>query len=211
LRREQRLRNREISAQAFFAGAAGKWDKLRRDLYGQNFITSAMLALLPRDYVVADLGCGTGLIASQLAPHVDRVIGIDSSTSMLKAARKRLAVGDNVTLLRGDLTGLPLADGICHAALLMLVLTYVSDIEPVLVEARRILKPAGRLIVVDLLPHDRDDFRRQLGQRHAGFDPGRLTTTLAAARFGQIGTRVLAPEPAAKGPALFLASAAASN
>jgi SAM-dependent methyltransferase len=211
LRLAHRLRNREINTQAFFASAAGKWDKLRRELYGEGFITSAMLSLLPRDYVVTDLGCGTGSVAGQLAPNVGRVIGIDSSTAMLKAARKRLAGRDNITFLRGDLTGLPLADGICDAALLLLVLTYVADIEPVLTESRRILKPAGRLIVVDLLPHDRDDFRRQLGQRHAGLDPEQLKASLAGAGFPRVATQVLPPEPAAKGPALFLASAAAAN
>lgn len=211
LRLVQRLRNREMNSQAFFAGAAGKWDKLRRELYGERFLTSAMLSLLPRDYVVADLGCGTGAVAEQLSPNIRRVIGIDSSTAMLKAARKRLAGRDNITFLRGDLTGLPLADGICDAALLLLVLTYVAEIEPVLMESRRILKPTGRLIIVDLLPHDRDDFRRQLGQQHAGLNVDQLKTSLASAGFGQIATQVLPPEPAAKGPALFLASGSAGG
>ena len=64
LRSLRRSRQRQTDSQAFFAGAAGKWDKLRRELYGESFTTAAMLALLPSDYVVADLGCGTGQTSS---------------------------------------------------------------------------------------------------------------------------------------------------
>src|SRR4051812_16898812 len=58
-RLERLLAEKQNDTQAFFAGAAGEWDKLRRDLYGTTFSDAALLALLPSDYVVADLGCGT--------------------------------------------------------------------------------------------------------------------------------------------------------
>jgi len=87
VRLARRLRQRELSSQEFFAGAAGQWDKLRRELYGEHFSTAAMLALLPSDYIVADLGCGTGNVAAMLAPNVKQVIGVDSSVAMLKAAQ----------------------------------------------------------------------------------------------------------------------------
>src|SRR6476620_5877757 len=68
LRLERRLRDREEKdSQSFFAGAAEEWDRLRSELYGQSFSTEAMLALLPPDYTVADLGCGTGRTSEQLA------------------------------------------------------------------------------------------------------------------------------------------------
>jgi ubiquinone/menaquinone biosynthesis C-methylase UbiE len=207
LRLVRRLRHRDTDTQAFFASTAGKWDQLRRELYGESFTTSAMLALLPREFVVADLGCGTGQVASQLARHVDRVIGIDSSSAMLKAARKRLAEHENVELLRGELNALPLEDASCDAALLLLVLTYVPDIDLVLAEARRILKPGGKLVVVDLLPHDREDFRREMGQQHGGFEPASIVRSLTRAELAQVTCDALAPEPDAKGPALFLATA----
>ena len=89
LRLTRRLSEREPAAQAFFAGAAGRWDKLRSELYGEAFSREALLALLPADWVVADLGCGTGQTAMALAPHVRRVIGVDQSGAMLKAAKKR--------------------------------------------------------------------------------------------------------------------------
>ena len=144
LRLERHLRHRQEAGAAFFAGAAGQWDRLRQELYGSAFSQAALLALLPADHVVADLGCGTGPIAEQLAPHVRRVIGVDGSAAMLKAARRRLGDVDNVELRQGDLSAVPIDDGTCDAALLVLVLTYVSDVPGVLREVRRILKPGGR-------------------------------------------------------------------
>jgi ArsR family transcriptional regulator len=207
LRLVRLLSERETGSEAFFASAAGKWDKLRAELYGQGFTTAAMLALLPRDAVVADLGCGTGQVAGMLAARVARVIGIDSSAAMLRSARKRLEDRPNVELLRADLAQLPVENASVDAALLLLVLTYIPDISAVLSEAARILSPGGRLVIVDLLPHDRDDFRRQMGQVHPGFDPDQLRATLATSGFADVSIIPLPPEPEAKGPAIFLAAA----
>ncbi len=208
LRLERRLRERPDDAQAFFARSAGEWDKLRRELYGAAFGDAALRGLLPRDWVVADLACGTGSVAAALAPHVARVVGIDNSPAMLKAAARRVAGHPNVELKRGDLEALPLAGGACDAALLVLALTYAEDPGRVLAEAARILRPGGRLVAVDLLRHDRDDFRRSLGQRHAGFEPQALDELLRAAGLAPDHCAPLPPEPEAKGPALVLASAA---
>jgi len=202
-----RLRERHTSSQEFFAGAAGQWDKLRRELYGENFSTAAMLALLPRNYVVADLGCGTGNVAAMLAPNVKQVIAIDSSAAMLKAAKKRLEEFSNVDLRRGELEQLPIEDSSCDAALLLLALSYVEEAARVLQEAARILKPGGLAVIVDLLPHDRDDFRRQMGQVSLGFSTEEVSETLTSRGFASAAIRQLPPEPNVKGPALFLATA----
>ena len=205
LRLQRRLSEREADGQAFFAGAAGEWDKLRTELYGDAFSRTALAALLPPDWVVADLGCGTGHFVAELAPGVRQVIGVDNSAAMLKAAKRRVNGTPNVDLRRGDLQALPIDDGLCDAALLVLVLTYVSDVPAVLKEAARILKTGGRLVIIDLLPHDRDEFRRQLGQQSLGFEPPRMEAMLREAGFGGATVRPLPPEPQAKGPALFLA------
>jgi ubiquinone/menaquinone biosynthesis C-methylase UbiE/DNA-binding transcriptional ArsR family regulator len=207
LRLLRRLRHRETDTQAFFAGAAGQWDKLRRELYGESFTTSAMLALLPSEYIVADLGCGTGQTTALLADHVKQVIGIDSSAAMLKAARKRIGDKPNVDLFRGDLASVPLEDASCDAVLLLLVLTYVPTIQPVLREAHRILKIGGKIVIVDLLLHDRDDFRRQMGQQHSGFELQQFKADLVEAGFVNVNANSLPPEANVKGPAMFLATA----
>ena len=208
LRLARHLRQRQEDNQAFFAGAAAEWDKLRGELYGHDFTTAAVLSLLPRDYVIADLGCGTGQAIAQLAPSVKQVIGVDNSAAMLKAAKKRTADFANVDLRRGDLEAVPIDDAACDAALLLLALTYVAEAGAVLAEMSRILKPGGRAVIVDLLPHDRDDFRRQMGQQSAGIDLKLLTTQLTAAGLAEVFVTALPPKPQAKGPALFLATAA---
>ncbi len=205
LRLRRRLRDRETDSQAFFAGAAGQWDKLRGQLYGSAFSRAAMAALIPGDWVVADLGCGTGSVAAELAPFVRQVIGVDNSAAMLKAARRRTAGTRNVDLRRGDLEALPIDDASCDAALLLLALTYVPAPRLALGEVARVLKPGGRAVVVDLLPHDRDDFRRQMGQRVPGFEPSQIKALIEDAGLVNTAVHTLPPEPQAKGPALFLA------
>jgi ArsR family transcriptional regulator len=204
--RLQRLLQQRGDSQSFFAGAAGKWDSLRGQLYGRHFSVAACLGLLPGNHVVADLGCGTGQIAADLAPFVHRVVGIDNSAAMLKAARRRIANLSNVELRRGELTSIPIDDASCDSALIVLALTYIADPPAAIREASRILKAGGRAVIIDLLPHDRDDFRRQMNQHWPGFDQELIRRWLVEASFEAIVSRPLQPEPNVKGPALFLAS-----
>jgi ubiquinone/menaquinone biosynthesis C-methylase UbiE len=206
LRLTRRLAARRPAAEAFFAGAAGEWDRLRHDLYGDTFTQAAMLSLLPADWDVADLGCGTGHTAAALAPHVRAVVGVDQSAAMLRAARKRTADFANVNLRQGSLEALPLDDESADGVLLILALTYVAEPRRALREAARILRPGGRVVVVDLLRHDREDFQRQMEQASLGFGPEALAEMLREAGLGGGRVRALTPEPAAKGPALVLAT-----
>ena len=207
LRLDRRLRERRSGAEEFFAGAAGDWDRLRAEWYGTGFGASALLALLPPDWTVADLGCGTGSLAAALAPEVARVVGVDQSADMLRSARRRTAGLGNVELRRGALEALPLDDASCDAALLVLSLGWVADPPRVLAEAARVVRPGGRLALVDAVLHDDEDFRRRAGQVWPGFEPARLVEMLGAAGFAAATCRPLPPEPAAKGPALLLARA----
>lgn len=207
LRLARRLNERRDTREAFFAGAASQWDKLRDEFYGRDFNHLAMLALLSEDAVVADLGCGTGDLAATIAPWVGSVIGVDSSAAMLKAARYRTEGLPNVQLRRGDLSAVPIEDQSCDAAVLLLVLSYLPEPHPVLTEMARILKRGGRAAIVDLLPHDRDDFRQQMGQQVMGFELDEVKTMLQEASLTVPRVLPLPPEADVKGPALFLASA----
>src|SRR5204862_6364989 len=104
---QRRLSQRENDSQAFFAGAAGEWGQIRNDLYGSRFDLHAVLPLLPANYTVADLGCGAGELAAEVAKHVKLVIGVDNSPEMLKAANKQANGSTNLDLRPGDLISLP--------------------------------------------------------------------------------------------------------
>ncbi len=201
----RRLTDRKPDSQAFFAGAAGQWDRTRQEMYGRGFERDAILGLLPATWTVADLGCGTGAMAANLARCVHRVIAIDSSQAMLDAARQRLGGLSNVELQQADLEALPIDDASCDAALAVLVLTYIDEPAAAIAEMGRILKPGGQALLIDLLRHDRDDFRREMGQLSMGFEPTQLQHDLEAAGLTRVTCRPLAPEPDAKGPALLLA------
>ncbi len=205
LRLGRRLGERRQASQAYFARSAGHWDRLRRELYGAVFGDAALRGLLPREWVVADLACGAGSVAAALAPHVARVVAVDRSPAMLRAARQRVGDRRNVDLKQGELEALPVESGSCDAALLLLGLAYVHEPLAALREAARILRVQGRLVVVDLLRHDRESFRAQTGQVRLGFEPEELERLFDEAGLRCEHCAPLPPEPGAKGPALLMA------
>ncbi len=209
----QRLRSvlaqRRSKSQEFFSSAAGQWDRMRGEMFGQRADLISMLALLDPDWVVGDLGCGTGQLTAMLAPFVRGVIAVDDSTAMLGAARRRMSGIANVSLERGRLESLPISDASLDAAVSFLVLHYVEDPLLALREARRVLRPGGRLLITDMTPHDRDEYRRTMGHLWQGFSSGQISEWLEAAGFRAVRYLQLPADPAARGPTLFAASATA--
>ena len=204
------LAQRRAASTDFFAGAADHWDDTRAELFGQRADLLALLALLGGDWTVGDLGCGTGPVTAAVAPFVRRVLAIDTSAAMLSAARSRLASLSNVELRAGELEALPLADGELDVAVLSLVLHYAADPAAVLAEARRVLLPGGRLLIVDMLPHGRAEYAQTMGHVWLGFQPERLAAWLASAGFAPVTIQPLPVDVAARGPALFVATATAA-
>ncbi len=238
-RLESVLLERRSRSQAFFTETASEWDRLRDELFGSRFDLHALLALLDRRWVVGDLGCGTGRTSEALAPHVGRVFAVDGSAAMLEAARRRLERfggnvksprrganvksprrganvksprrGANVTFRQGQLERLPIDDGVLDAAVLFLALHHTPDPARVLAEARRASKIGGRLLIVDMLPHDREDYRREMGHVWLGFSERTVFRMLAEAGFDGASFQPLPADPEAKGPSLFVATAAAAE
>jgi ubiquinone/menaquinone biosynthesis C-methylase UbiE/DNA-binding transcriptional ArsR family regulator len=249
------LAHRRSRSQEFFSTAAGRWDAVRAELFGATPELPALLALLGPDWVVGDLGCGTGRVAEVVAPYVERVIGVDESAEMLAAALERVgqvaggpsdgAVGGGeaadhpgggaggaaggvagdaaggvaggvagdvaggamarVEWRQGRLEALPIADGALDVALLALVLHYVPDPSAALAESWRVLRPGGRVLVVDMVAHGRAEYREGMGHLWQGFERSQVTGWLEAAGFGGLRYHRLPPDPAAKGPLLFAA------
>jgi ubiquinone/menaquinone biosynthesis C-methylase UbiE/DNA-binding transcriptional ArsR family regulator len=205
------LLERRQDSKAFFGRVAGQWDDVRNELFGTRFGPAALLGLIPPNWTVADLGCGTGNAAELLAPCVARVIAVDQSPPMLKAAQKRLAAFTNIDFVEGDLTGLPLAAASVDAAVCLLVLHHLPDPAAALRQMARILRPGGTALVVDMVAHDRNTYRHTMGHRWLGFSESHLLPLFQAAGFRDIRYRLLPSDTQARGPDLFIATAAASE
>jgi SAM-dependent methyltransferase len=201
------LTRRRAKSQEFFATAAGGWDHLRGELFGDEFFLWAVLGLIDPALVVGDLGCGTGQLTETVAPYVRRVISVDGSTDMLDAARHRLGGAKNVELRQGDLENLPIDSGELDVAMLSLVLHYSPSPARALSEVGRVVRKGGRVLVVDMLPHDREEYQQQMGHVWLGFSEKQISRFLTGAGFGEVRVRMLPADPDAKGPALFAAIA----
>lgn len=193
----------------FFGRIADGWDQLRDQLFGRRFLVPALAALLPRDLSLVDLGCGTGDFLSHVAPAIDqgRLIGVDREPSMLEIAKKRLANHPQVEFVEGALEEVPLPAASTDLATLILVLHHLPEPAAVLAEARRILKPSGRLVVVDMLPHDNTSWRA-LGHLHQGFSRDDLAGFASPHRLTLDRFQPLVADLDAQGPPLFIATLA---
>ena len=201
------LAERRTKSQEFFTSSAGQWDRLRDELFGERCHLAALPAFADAEWIVGDLGCGTGQLTAALAPFVARVVAVDASAAMLQAAKKRLHGFANVELRRGELEALPIDDARLDAATLALVLHHLPEPDQALKEVSRVLKPGGRLLIVDMLPHDRESYRQQMGHVWLGFSDEHLRRILDESGFADVRIVPLSPDPKSKGPGLFVATA----
>lgn len=199
------LAARSADSKGFFGRVGGEWSDLRRGLFGERFAAEALLALLPRDWTVADLGCGTGEIAAELAPFVAKVVAIDREPRMLDAARRRLRGFDNVEVRAGDVHEIPANRGEFDACILSLVLHHLREPVAALAAAQRVLAKGGVLLVIDMVRHARSEYRSTMGHEHLGFDERDLAELAARSSLSLEGYRALRPAIDAKGPGLFVA------
>jgi ArsR family transcriptional regulator len=125
---------------------------------------------------------------------------------MLQAARKRLRGIETIDLRRGELESLPIEDATLDAAVLTLVLHHLPEPQRAVEEIARVVKPRGRVLVVDMLPHDRESYRQQMGHVWLGFSETQIAEMLGASGFEHVRVVALSPDAKAKGPALFVAT-----
>lgn len=201
------LAKRRTKSEEFFASASGQWDRLREGLFGDRFHLHALLALIDPALTVGDLGCGTGQVSEMLAPHVAKVVAVDGSTDMVQAARKRLKGLHHVEVRRGDMEALPVDDGQLDAAVVALVLHHLPEPGRALAEVHRVLRQGGRILIVDMLPHDRVEYQQQMGHVWLGFSEKTIKKQLEGAGFEGVSITTLPADEAAKGPSLFAATA----
>ena len=206
-RLERILADRHLTSQRFFASSAGQWDRMRNELFGRSAGLLALPGLLEESWTVGDLGCGTGQLTAGVAPFVRKVIGVDESAAMLKAARQRTREQSNVELRNGRLEAPPLEPHELDAALLVLVLHHAGDPASVLAAVRRALVPGGKLLLVDMLPHEHTEYRERMGHQWLGFAESELRAWLSEAGFPEARYVALPIDAGAKGPPLFALTA----
>ncbi len=168
-----------------FRRQGADWDEMRAlDLPAQA-VEAALLSLVPDADAgrLIDIGTGTGRVLELLAPRISQGVGIDASKAMLALARSRLARAGllHCSVRLADMYRLPLAAASFDVAVLQMVLHYAEDPPGVLAEAARVLRPGGRLIVIDLAHHARDDLATRLAHRWPGFTDAAMRRLLAEA------------------------------
>ena len=197
---ERRRRGRE-----FFATETGSWEGVRRELFGRGADLVLLASLVDPDAEVGDFGCGDGRLTTVLAEHVHRVVAVDASPEMLASARDRAGARTNVEWRLADLEHLPVEAGSLDLAILSLVLAYLPEPGRVMAEAARTLKPGGRLVVMDMVPHERDELRRSMGHAWSGFPAAQVREWMRDAGLENVRVRAVPADPEAKGPGLFVA------
>lgn len=170
--------NREAAAEDYFNRSADNWDDVRGHHYPTDVIEATVLAMAgPRKFdFLIDLGTGTGRMLSLFADRAQRAEGIDLSHKMLTVARSNLErEGLSHTSVRhGDVTAPPYADETADLVIVHQVLHYLDSPERVISEASRILRPGGRLIIVDFEPHNLEFLRSQHAHRHLGLSDSEI-------------------------------------
>lgn len=200
------------SGRDFFEEVGPDWDALRR-VFGDDLLRArAIMALVRPPLRVADIGTGTGVLALELARQGLDVVGIDRSEAMLEAARQKWALeaGDargRVEFKAGDAHALPLADASVDAAFAHMVLHSLEDPERAVREMARILRPGGRVVIVDFLDHDHAWMEQELGLLWLGFAPERVTSWLEGAGLVDVRLQREAPDAKRDLPASFVAVA----
>ena len=142
-----------------------------------------------------------------------RVIGVDASSRMLDAARAKLEsaglLGEHsVELRQGDASALPLEDCEVDAAFAHMMLQYLDRPGDAVQEMQRVVRPGGRIVIVDFVRHDLEWMRRELGVVSLGFEPDEISHWFE--RAGLLELRVQVEESAPRDrdlPSTFIASA----
>jgi ubiquinone/menaquinone biosynthesis C-methylase UbiE/DNA-binding transcriptional ArsR family regulator len=194
---------RAAAAQAYFRVHAAQWDRIRKLHVADDAVENAIRAALGDKPFrsLLDLGTGTGRMLELFGPEIERGLGLDLSLDMLQLARDRLerAGLKNCSVRQGDIYDLPLANDSFDVVILHQVLHFLDDGARAIHEAARVLRPGGRLLVVDFAPHEQEFLREQFAHRRLGFARETVSQWMTSSGLEPVLHKSLAPEPGTDG------------
>ena len=176
---------RARSAAEYFRQNAERWDELSSLYVDEREIERILVEMLGRESIgdLLDIGTGTGRILTLLGPRIGRGVGIDTSTAMLSIARAKLAEAGlrNCHVRLANMYDLPWRSGSFDAVTIHHVLHFAEQPSAVVAQAAGLLRPEGRLVIVDFAPHGLEALRLEHAHRRLGFAPGEVTGWLLEA------------------------------
>jgi ubiquinone/menaquinone biosynthesis C-methylase UbiE/DNA-binding transcriptional ArsR family regulator len=176
---------RAAAAASYFAANAERWDEIRSLYVDEREVEAALARVLPADRIDAllDIGTGTGRVLEVLGPQVLRGVGVDLSRDMLSVARARLEAAGlaHCHVRQGDMYALPMTVATFDAVTLHLVLHFADRPGAAIAEAARVLRPGGRVVIVDFAPHRVETLRDQHAHRRLGFSDDEIAGWCRAA------------------------------
>lgn len=191
-------RRRQERAGDYFSANAASWDQLRSLHAPDKAVESALVEIVgERPFQsMLDLGTGTGRILEILSPVYNRGVGIDMSREMLAVARANLdrAGVKNAQIRLGDIFAAQLDRNAFDLITMHQVLHYLDDPARAIREAARLLRPSGRLIVVDFAPHELEFLREKHAHQRLGFSDQQIGEWFATAELDLEENRAFAPE-----------------
>jgi len=178
---------REKSAADYFARTAEEWDRLRALLSPDERVEAALLKALGTEPLgrLLDIGTGTGRMADLLAGGAEHVVALDRSPEMLRLARARLQKlpPDRWELVQGDFSALPFGPECFDTVIFHQVLHYAQDPGYALKEAARVCRASGRIAIIDLAAHGREELRKSHAHVRLGFSDEQMLTLLSESGF----------------------------
>lgn len=189
---------RQAAAQSYFRKHAKHWDELRKLHISDSAVEAAVREALAgiRIESLLDLGTGTGRMLELFGPEIDRGLGIDMNLEMLSIARANLdrAGLRHCTVRKGDIYNLSLGHDQFDVAIVHQVLHFLDDGARAIREAARVLRPGGRILVIDFAPHELEFLREQHAHRRLGFGKETVAQWMTAASLDFVSHRTLAPQ-----------------